>query len=258
MTAGRRAGINTGAGAATSAEPSIHQLRLYLTLNEELHFGRAAARLFITQPALSQQIRELERRLGVRVMERTSRTNTLTDAGHALLPEARAAVAAVGRLRRVADAQLRQVSGRLVDGIPTAHGGRRRSDVLSPESRTGLLPTPGCQIHRRGRPRPPPHPPSPGSGKGSPNPPSERFGKPPRKPAARASATHPALREGPDTEYESAPTFENTARAQGSECGTGRGVSAPAGPVHRCQTETTASARIQPRPSAAASVATST
>ncbi|MFB8353368.1 LysR family transcriptional regulator [Streptomyces niveus] len=109
-------GTNTGAGNGTSAEPSIHQLRLFLALGEELHFGRAAARLFITQPALSQQIRELEKRLGVRVVERAGRTITLTDAGHALLPEARAAVAAVGRLRRVADAQLRQVSGRLVVG----------------------------------------------------------------------------------------------------------------------------------------------
>ncbi|WP_329043030.1 LysR family transcriptional regulator [Streptomyces sp. NBC_00178] len=99
-----------------SKEPSIHQLRLYLALSEELHFGQAAARLFITQPALSQQIRELEKRLGVRVVERTSRALTLTDEGQALLPEARAAVAAVDRLRRVADAQLRQTSRRLIVG----------------------------------------------------------------------------------------------------------------------------------------------
>ncbi|WP_234369747.1 LysR family transcriptional regulator, partial [Streptomyces acidiscabies] len=103
-------------GASASKEPSIHQLRLYLALSEELHFGRAAARLFITQPALSQQIRELEKRLGVPVVERTSRTTALTEAGQALLPEARAAVAAVDRLRRIADAQLRQISGRLVVG----------------------------------------------------------------------------------------------------------------------------------------------
>ncbi|MFI9772886.1 LysR family transcriptional regulator [Streptomyces sp. NPDC052415] len=103
-------------GASGSKEPSIHQLRLYLTLCEELHFGRAAARLFITQPALSQQIRELEKRLGLRVVERTGRTVTLTDAGQALLPEAQAAIAAVDRLRRVADAQMRQASGRLIVG----------------------------------------------------------------------------------------------------------------------------------------------
>ncbi|MBJ6636685.1 LysR family transcriptional regulator [Streptomyces sp. I5] len=114
MAAGWRVQTGFSVGASISKEPSIHQLRLYLTLSEELHFGRAAARLFITQPALSQQIRELEKRLGIPVVERTSRTLTLTEAGQALLPEARAAVAAVDRLRRVADAQLRQISGRLV------------------------------------------------------------------------------------------------------------------------------------------------
>ncbi|MFI8165996.1 LysR family transcriptional regulator [Streptomyces sp. NPDC085931] len=99
-----------------SREPSIHQLRLYLTLSEELHFSRAAARLFITQPALSQQIKDLEKRLGVRLVERGRRAVTLTEAGRALLPEARAAVAAVDRLRSAADAQMRQVSGRLIVG----------------------------------------------------------------------------------------------------------------------------------------------
>ncbi|MEV7080391.1 LysR family transcriptional regulator [Streptomyces sp. NPDC093516] len=103
-------------GASLSREPSIHQLRLYLALSEELHFGNAAARLFITQPALSQQIRELEKRLGVRVIERTSRTLALTEEGRALLPAARAAVAAVDRLKRVAEAQQRQISGRVVVG----------------------------------------------------------------------------------------------------------------------------------------------
>ncbi|MGV9572635.1 helix-turn-helix domain-containing protein, partial [Streptomyces nigra] len=48
-------------GASRSREPSIHQLRLFLTLNEELHFGRAAARSFITQPALSQLVAALAR-----------------------------------------------------------------------------------------------------------------------------------------------------------------------------------------------------
>jgi DNA-binding transcriptional LysR family regulator len=103
-------------GTSLSREPSIHQLRLYLALSEELHFGHAAARLFITQPALSQQIRELEKRLGVRVIERTSRTLALTEEGRALLPAARAAVAAVDRLKRVAEAQQRQISGRVVVG----------------------------------------------------------------------------------------------------------------------------------------------
>ncbi|MEU8600226.1 LysR family transcriptional regulator [Streptomyces parvulus] len=114
-------------GASRSREPSIHQLRLFLTLNEELHFGRAAARLFITQPALSQQIRELEKRLGVGVVERSGRTLRLTEAGQALLPEARAAIGAVDRLRRVADAQVRQASGRLVVGTMGAEASMKHT-----------------------------------------------------------------------------------------------------------------------------------
>lgn len=85
-------------------------------LSEELHFRRAAARLFITQSALSQQIRDVERRLGVALFERTSRAVALTAAGRALLPEARAAVDAVTRVRRIAAAQARRLSGQLVVG----------------------------------------------------------------------------------------------------------------------------------------------
>ncbi len=106
----------TRAGAAPAADPSIRQLRLFLALSEELHFGRAAARLFITQPALSQQIRDLEVRVGVRLFTRSSRTVALTAAGRALLPDVRATVEAADRIRRTADAQTRQLSGRLLVG----------------------------------------------------------------------------------------------------------------------------------------------
>ncbi|GGQ99413.1 LysR family transcriptional regulator [Streptomyces asoensis] len=91
-------------------------MRLFVVLSEELHFRRAAARLFITQSALSQQIRDVEQRLGLRLFERTSRAVALTDAGRALLPEARAAVDAVARVRRIADAQARRLSDELVVG----------------------------------------------------------------------------------------------------------------------------------------------
>ncbi|MFP8903503.1 LysR family transcriptional regulator [Streptomyces atacamensis] len=113
MTAGEVADESAKAGVAPSAEPSTHQLRLFLALSEELHFGHAAARLFITQPALSQQIRNLEKRLGVDLFERTSRTVALTSAGRALLPDVKAAVEAMARLRRAADAQGRHLSGQL-------------------------------------------------------------------------------------------------------------------------------------------------
>ncbi|MDT0309077.1 LysR family transcriptional regulator [Streptomyces sp. DSM 44917] len=98
-------------------EPSTHQLRLFLALAEEAHFGRAAARLFMTQPALSQQIRALEERLGMLLIDRTSRAVTLTAAGRALLPEAREVVDAVARLRRRAETFAREVRGHLVLGF---------------------------------------------------------------------------------------------------------------------------------------------
>lgn len=107
-------------GSGGSAEPSLHQLRLFLALSKDLHFGAAAARMSITQSALSQQIRDLEKRLRVRLFERTSRTVALTSAGRVLLPEAERAIEAVVRLRCAAESQLRQVSGQLVVGTIAA------------------------------------------------------------------------------------------------------------------------------------------
>jgi DNA-binding transcriptional LysR family regulator len=68
-------------------------LRCFVAVAEELHFGRAAARLHMAQPPLSQRVRALESALGARLLERTSRRVALTPAGHALLPEARALLA---------------------------------------------------------------------------------------------------------------------------------------------------------------------
>jgi DNA-binding transcriptional LysR family regulator len=67
----------------------LNQLRCFVTVAEELHFGRAAARLNMTQPPLSRQIQVLEHIIDAPLLERTSRSVRLTPAGRSFLPEAR-------------------------------------------------------------------------------------------------------------------------------------------------------------------------
>jgi DNA-binding transcriptional LysR family regulator len=81
----------------------LRRLTYFVTVAEEQHFARAAARLHMTSPPLSQRIRELEAELGVQLFERSTRQVHLTPAGSRLLHEARSALRAVDRFTSLAE-----------------------------------------------------------------------------------------------------------------------------------------------------------
>jgi DNA-binding transcriptional LysR family regulator len=86
--------------SAGAIDPRL--LRAFTVLAEELHFGRAAERLYVAQPAVSQQLQRLEDQLGVRLFERSTQHVSLTPEGEAILPYARQAVAAAAAVERAA------------------------------------------------------------------------------------------------------------------------------------------------------------
>lgn len=92
----------------------------FVATAEELHFGRAAARLHTAQPALSQQIRHLEKELGVQLFHRNTRSVTLSDAGAAFLGPARQVLADVEIARRAAVLGNSEIAGRVVVGFAGA------------------------------------------------------------------------------------------------------------------------------------------
>ena len=96
----------------------LTHLRYFAVVAEELHFGRAALKLGVSQPPLTQQIQRLEQRIGFALFERSTRRTALTEAGGALLPIARAVLADVDRGIDAAQRAGRGESGQLVVGTP--------------------------------------------------------------------------------------------------------------------------------------------
>jgi DNA-binding transcriptional LysR family regulator len=104
-------------GRSEGAVMDLRQMRYFLALAEEKHFGRAAERLSLSQPPLSQTIRQLEEELGAVLFERTSRRVELTPAGVALVHEARAILQRVDRVRTLVSDIASGLRGRLRIGF---------------------------------------------------------------------------------------------------------------------------------------------
>ncbi|TQF04205.1 LysR family transcriptional regulator [Kitasatospora acidiphila] len=124
-------------------ELTQRMLQQFVVLAEEQHFGRAAERLDMSQPPLSQAIQRLERVLNVALLDRSSRGTRLTPAGRAFAEDARrlldAQAAAVDRARRVADGQ----EGELRLGFVSSLG----YDLLPRLLRRAHAELPGLRVH---------------------------------------------------------------------------------------------------------------
>jgi DNA-binding transcriptional LysR family regulator len=102
----------------------LRQLAVFVAVAEEGSFTRAADRLHVVQSAVSAGVRNLERELGARLFDRSTHKVQLSDAGGALLPEARATLAAAGAARDAVDAVRGGVRGTIVLGNMQAQGMR--------------------------------------------------------------------------------------------------------------------------------------
>src|SRR5438128_2267481 len=108
----------------------LRQLAYFVAVAEEAHFTRAAARIPIAQPAISQQIRRLEAELSEALFVRDRRAVKLTAAGEALLPHARATLSAADGARQAVAALSGLMTGRLAIGLVQTRPHQRIAHLL--------------------------------------------------------------------------------------------------------------------------------
>lgn len=131
---------------------NLRDLQYLVALAEHRHFGRAAEASFVSQPTLSTQIRKLEQELGVELLERSPRQVLLTDAGALIVERARAVLAEVDDIRRIADRARDPEAGSLRLGlfptlapyllphvVPAVHRRFPRLELLLVEEKTDVL-----------------------------------------------------------------------------------------------------------------------
>jgi DNA-binding transcriptional LysR family regulator len=123
----------------------LRLLRYFVAVAEELHFGRAAARLHIAQPSLSVQIRKLEHGIGTPLLLRTSRHVELTAAGEVLLGEARRLLDAADRAAELTRAAAQGARGSLVVGFQANAAAELTPKILS----AFQVRHPGVQVEMR-------------------------------------------------------------------------------------------------------------
>ena len=111
----------------------LRQLEYFVAVADEANFTRAAERLHVAQPGVSAQVKRLEAELGQELLDRSGRRVTLTEVGAAVLPHARAALAAAGGVRATADELSGLVRGRATLGVvePVAIGTLDHIDLLA-------------------------------------------------------------------------------------------------------------------------------
>lgn len=125
----------------------LRHLEGFVAVAEELHFGRAAARLHMAQPPLSQYIRLLERDLGVKLFERNTRSVRLTSAGHSLLEPARRVLAEAAIAQRTVHAASVGEVGRVTVGF----AGASSYDAVPRLTRAVTSELPGIELILRGQ-----------------------------------------------------------------------------------------------------------